>query len=135
VTTVAAEAATAVAKVHPGRLALSPVIFAAAVDWTKRRVVLCDLVEVGRLPFLIWDAILFQRADAVGAAWRAVEGRLNCWTCDPVKDFPGYAAGREGPAAADRLAGARWARRGGDQSWPHGDPPVTRLHQSIEVAQ
>jgi Glucose-6-phosphate dehydrogenase, C-terminal domain len=136
VTTVAAEAATAVAKVHPGRLASSLVIFAAGVDWTKRLVVLCDLVEAGRLPFLIWDAILFQRADPVGAAWRAVEGWLNSWTSDPAKDFPGYAAGREGPAASDRLAGARWAPRGGDQGWPrtHGNPPVTRLHQSIEVA-
>jgi hypothetical protein len=87
VTTVAAEAAPAVAKVHPGRLASSLVIFAAGGDWTKRLVVLCDLVEAGRLPFLIWDAILFQQADTVGAAGRAVEGRLKCSTCDPAKGF------------------------------------------------
>jgi hypothetical protein len=132
VTTVAAEAATAVAKVHPGRPGSSLVIFAAGGDWTKRLVVLCDLAQAGRLPFLIGDAILFRRAATIGAAWRVVEGWLDCWTCDPAKDFPGDAAGREGPAAADRRAGARWARRSGEHT--HGDPPLTRLHQSIEVA-
>jgi glucose-6-phosphate 1-dehydrogenase len=52
---------------------------------------------------LIGDATLFQRADTVEAAWRAVEGLLDCRACDAAKDFPNYAAGSEGPPAADRL--------------------------------
>src|SRR5882757_5791460 len=52
---------------------------------------------------LIGDATLFQRADTVEAAWRAVQGLLDCWACDPAKDFPNYAAGSQGPEAADRL--------------------------------
>jgi hypothetical protein len=134
-TTVAAEAATAVAKVHPGRLASSLVIFAAGVDRTKRQVVLCDLVEAGRLPFLIWDAI-FVSAGRYGRGGLARSGGwLDCWRCDPAKDFPGYAAGREGAAAADCLAGARWARRVGGRGGPHTRrSAVTRLHQFIEVA-
>jgi glucose-6-phosphate 1-dehydrogenase len=52
---------------------------------------------------LIGDATLFQRADTVEAAWRAVEGLLARWGRDPAKDFPNYAAGSSGPEAADRL--------------------------------
>ncbi len=52
---------------------------------------------------LIGDATLFQRADTVEAAWRAVKGLLDCWARDPAKDFPNYAAGSQGPEAADRL--------------------------------
>jgi glucose-6-phosphate 1-dehydrogenase len=52
---------------------------------------------------LIGDATLFQRADTVEAAWRAVQGLLDRWACDPAKDFPIYAAGSQGPEAADRL--------------------------------
>ena len=55
---------------------------------------------------LIGDASLFQRADTVEAAWRAVQGLLNSWARDPVVDFPNYAAGSAGPDAADRLLGA-----------------------------
>jgi hypothetical protein len=35
--------------------------------------------------------------------WRAVQGLLDRWACDPAKDFPIYAAGSQGPEAADRL--------------------------------
>ena len=52
---------------------------------------------------LIGDATLFQRADTVEAAWRAVQGLLDSWARDPAKDFPNYAAGSAGPDAADRL--------------------------------
>src|SRR5215467_9035397 len=52
---------------------------------------------------LIGDATLFQRADTVEAAWRAVQGLLEAWARTPVDDFPNYAAGSTGPAAADRL--------------------------------
>jgi glucose-6-phosphate 1-dehydrogenase len=52
---------------------------------------------------LIGDATLFQRADTVEAAWCAVQGLLDDWAQAPAGDFPNYAAGTRGPAAADRL--------------------------------
>jgi glucose-6-phosphate 1-dehydrogenase len=52
---------------------------------------------------LIGDATLFQRADTVEAAWCAVQGLLEAWARTPADDFPNYAAGSVGPAAADRL--------------------------------
>src|SRR5215813_8566885 len=52
---------------------------------------------------LIGDATLFQRADTVEAAWCAVQGLLEAWARTPADDFPNYAAGSDGPAAADRL--------------------------------
>jgi glucose-6-phosphate 1-dehydrogenase len=52
---------------------------------------------------LIGDATLFQRADTVEAAWCAVQGLLDVWARAPADDFPNYAAGSAGPAAADRL--------------------------------
>ncbi len=52
---------------------------------------------------LIGDATLFQRADTVEAAWRAVQGLLNAWARDPAQDFPNYIAGSAGPNAADQL--------------------------------
>jgi glucose-6-phosphate 1-dehydrogenase len=52
---------------------------------------------------MIGDATLFQRADTVEAAWSAVQGLLDAWARTPATDFPNYAAGSAGPAAADRL--------------------------------
>src|SRR5215468_8159548 len=52
---------------------------------------------------LIGDATLFQRADTVETAWRAVQGVLDSWAHDPARDFPNYAAGSAGPDAADQL--------------------------------
>ena len=52
---------------------------------------------------LIGDATLFQRADAVEAAWRAVQSLLDAWARTPVTDFSNYAAGSDGPEDADRL--------------------------------
>ena len=52
---------------------------------------------------LIGDATLFQRADTVEAAWSAIQGLLDAWARAPADDFPNYAAGSAGPAAADRL--------------------------------
>ena len=52
---------------------------------------------------LIGDASLFQRADTVEAAWRAVQGVLDSWARDSNADVPSYAAGSAGPDAADRL--------------------------------
>jgi glucose-6-phosphate 1-dehydrogenase len=52
---------------------------------------------------LIGDATLFQRADTVEASWCAVQGLLDDWARTPPDEFPNYAAGGTGPAAADRL--------------------------------
>ena len=52
---------------------------------------------------LIGDAMLFQRADTVEAAWCAVQPILDAWAARPPGDFPNYAAGSSGPEAADRL--------------------------------
>jgi glucose-6-phosphate 1-dehydrogenase len=52
---------------------------------------------------MIGDATLFQRADNIEAGWRAVQPILDAWANNPSKDFPNYAAGSSGPAAADEL--------------------------------
>jgi glucose-6-phosphate 1-dehydrogenase len=52
---------------------------------------------------MIGDATLFQRADNIEAGWRAVQPLLDLWGSTPPKDFPNYAAGSDGPAAADEL--------------------------------
>jgi glucose-6-phosphate 1-dehydrogenase len=60
---------------------------------------------------MIGDATLFQRADTVEAGWRAVQPILDAWSNDPPPDFPNYAAGSSGPAAAAELlarSGRAW---------------------------
>jgi glucose-6-phosphate 1-dehydrogenase len=52
---------------------------------------------------MIGDATLFQRADNIEAGWRAVQPILDTWAADRPTDFPNYAAGSDGPAAADEL--------------------------------
>src|SRR5205807_9267366 len=52
---------------------------------------------------LIGAATRFQRADTVEAGWRAVQGLIDAWAGASAEDFPNYAAGSAGPAAADRL--------------------------------
>jgi glucose-6-phosphate 1-dehydrogenase len=52
---------------------------------------------------MIGDATLFQRADNIEAGWRAVQPILDAWANNPSKDLPDYAAGSNGPAAADEL--------------------------------
>jgi len=49
------------------------------------------------------DATLFQRADNIEAGWRAVQPILDAWAANPPRDFPNYASGSAGPAAADEL--------------------------------
>jgi glucose-6-phosphate 1-dehydrogenase len=70
---------------------------------------------------LIGDAMLFQRADTVEVAWGAVQGIIDAWAREPANDFPNYAAGSAGPAAADRLIardGHAWLPLVGNH--PHG---------------
>ena len=52
---------------------------------------------------LIGDATLFQRADQVEAAWALVAPVLEGWTNTAPRHFPNYAAGSEGPIAANDL--------------------------------
>jgi glucose-6-phosphate 1-dehydrogenase len=62
---------------------------------------------------LIGDATLFQRADQVEAAWALVEPVLDGWANTTPRHFPNYAAGSEGPSAANDLLardGRSWRR-------------------------
>ncbi|HWY66843.1 MAG TPA: glucose-6-phosphate dehydrogenase [Rhizomicrobium sp.] len=62
---------------------------------------------------LIGDATLFQRADQVEAAWQLVEPVLDGWAATAPRHFPSYAAGSEGPSAANDLLardGRSWRR-------------------------
>ncbi len=52
---------------------------------------------------LMGDATLFQRADTVEAAWRAVPGLIDAWASGPAPNFPNYVSGSEGPDEANRL--------------------------------
>ena len=49
------------------------------------------------------DATLFMRADQVEAAWTLVQPVLDAWSGTVPPEFPNYASGTWGPAAADRL--------------------------------
>lgn len=57
------------------------------------------------------DATLFTRRDGVEAQWRLITPIEEAWAKQPPPDFPNYAAGGDGPAAADELLarnGHRW---------------------------
>ena len=71
---------------------------------------------------MIGDATLFQRADNIEAGWRAVQPILDAWAATPATDFPNYAAGGDGPAAADALL-ARDGRAWRPLEWPTMEVP------------
>jgi glucose-6-phosphate 1-dehydrogenase len=52
---------------------------------------------------LLGDQTLFQRADTVEAGWTVVTPVLDVWQALTARDFPNYAAGTWGPAAAAEL--------------------------------
>jgi len=52
---------------------------------------------------MIGDATLFQRADAVESCWRVVDPMLEAWSHGAGGPVERYAAGADGPAAADAL--------------------------------
>jgi glucose-6-phosphate 1-dehydrogenase len=61
---------------------------------------------------MIGDTTLFHRADMVEASWRIATPILDVWATLPARDFPNYAAGTWGPAAAAELLardGRRWS--------------------------
>jgi glucose-6-phosphate 1-dehydrogenase len=62
------------------------------------------------LDAMIGDPTLYTRQDMVEASWAAVEPILEAWR-NTTFDFPNYAAGTWGPAAADEMLerqGHRW---------------------------
>jgi glucose-6-phosphate 1-dehydrogenase len=52
---------------------------------------------------MVGDSTLFHRSDMVDAAWRVVTPLIDVWASLKPRDFPNYAAGSWGPAAADAL--------------------------------
>ena len=62
-----------------------------------------DAYETLLLDAIRGDATLFMRADQVETAWRVVQPVLDAWGESPPVEFPNYAAGTWGPAAADRM--------------------------------
>jgi glucose-6-phosphate 1-dehydrogenase len=66
---------------------------------------------------MLGDASLFQRADMAEAGWRIVQPVLDRWAAEKPTDFPNYAAGSDGPKAADTLV----AKDGGRGWRPIGD--------------
>jgi glucose-6-phosphate 1-dehydrogenase len=61
------------------------------------------------------DGTLFQRADQVEAAWAVVDPILKAWAEEKPGDFPNYAAGTQGPDAAELLLardGRAWRKIG-----------------------
>jgi glucose-6-phosphate 1-dehydrogenase len=64
---------------------------------------------------ILGDPELFHRADLVEASWRIVMPVLDVWSTLPAREFPNYAAGSWGPAAATELLardGRRWVNPG-----------------------
>jgi len=49
------------------------------------------------------DATLFIRADEVEAQWRLITPILEAWSKQSPPEFPNYAAGSDGPDAANKL--------------------------------
>ncbi len=54
------------------------------------------------LDAMIGDATLYTRQDMVEASWQAVQPILDDWA-ETKFDFPNYAPGTWGPAAADEM--------------------------------
>jgi glucose-6-phosphate 1-dehydrogenase len=52
---------------------------------------------------MVGDSSLFHRSDMVEAAWEAASPILEAWNNNPPSDFPNYAPGTWGPAAATQL--------------------------------
>lgn len=66
------------------------------------------------------DATLFKRRDEVEAEWRLITPIKEAWGKESAPDFPNYAAGSNGPAAADELL----ARNG--HTWRFINPDTSR---------
>ena len=72
-----------------------------------------DAYETLLLDCMLGDSSLFTRSDEVDAAWSLFTEILRGWKDNPPSDFPNYAGGSWGPAAADEFIardGRRWRR-------------------------
>ncbi len=72
-----------------------------------------DAYERLLLDAMLGDSTLFTRRDEVERSWAFITNILDGWKSQPPTDFPNYAAGTWGPAAADRLLsqdGHTWHR-------------------------
>jgi glucose-6-phosphate 1-dehydrogenase len=59
------------------------------------------------------DQTLFARADWIDRAWQIIDPIVERWSSEPKENFPNYAAGSAGPAAAGHLiqrTGRRWRK-------------------------
>ena len=81
-----------------------------------------DAYETLLLDAIRGDATLFMRADQVEQAWKVVDPVLQAWADSPPAEFPNYASGTWGPAAADRLL-ARSGRAWFEPLPPDATPP------------
>jgi glucose-6-phosphate 1-dehydrogenase len=71
------------------------------------------------LDVMLGDATLFIRRDEVEAQWRLITPIEAAWAGGEPPDFPNYAAGSDGPRAADELLarnGHRWSPLGSNPS-------------------
>jgi len=65
------------------------------------------------LDAMLGDGTLFAHRDGVEATWTLITPILDAWKNNPVRDFPNYAAGTWGPAAADAMLkadGRKWRK-------------------------
>ena len=89
-------------ELHPVKLDFSYKDFGAVPASTGYERLLHDAIA--------GDSTLFHRADMVEASWRIVQPILDVWATLPARDFPNYAAGSWGPAAAMDLLGREGRR-------------------------
>jgi glucose-6-phosphate 1-dehydrogenase len=78
-------------------------------DWFKKESIVG--YETLLYDVMIGDPTLFMDAEMVEQGWRIVQPVLDAWAAE-TPDFPNYASGGEGPAAADRLIAGD-----GDRAW------------------
>ena len=83
---------------------------------------------------MIGDNTLFHRTDMVEAAWRVASPVLECWSKTKAGNFPNYAAGSQGPAAADEIAPRPSARVRSPPPPRRPKPPTARSSRSIASA-
>ena len=65
------------------------------------------------LDAMLGDGTLFAHRDGVETTWGLITPILESWKNNPVRDFPNYAAGTWGPAAADAMLksdGRKWRK-------------------------
>jgi len=74
------------------------------------------------LDCMLGDPTLFSTSKFVEVAWSLVTPILEQWKNNPAPDFPNYAAGSWGPAAADKLMdyGQSWKSPGPADDAPKG---------------